>query len=349
MIRAVAVEMTTLDEPIATEVLPADAKAIERSATLLRSGALVAFPTETVYGLGADASNSAAVRGIFAAKGRPVDHPLIVHLAAPGELSKWAAEIPDAAWKLAEAFWPGPLTLILRRASGASELLTGSRETIGLRVPSHPVARQLLHQFGGAIAAPSANRFGRVSPTCAQHVWDELAGRIPLILDGGSCTVGLESTIVDLSSGRAAVLRPGAVTSEQIQAVLGNSLGTKGDDSPQVSGSLESHYAPQARVEIVPASELEVRAQRLIQAGKKVAVLAGGRSVADIPAGAVLLETPSSDEMYARDLYRLLRQADADGCEVVLAVLPPETGIGQAIADRLSKAAGPRPKGDERP
>ena len=342
-------EKTTLDEPFATEVLPADAEAIEKAATLLRSGGLVAFPTETVYGLGADAANPAAVRGIFAAKGRPVDHPLIVHLAQPGELSKWAAEIPDSAWRLAEAFWPGPLTLILRRAGGASHLLTGGRETIGLRVPGHPIARQLLGRIGGAIAAPSANRFGRVSPTCAQHVWDELAGRIPLILDGGSCTVGLESTIVDLSAGRGAVLRPGGITSEQIEAVLGSSLGATTADSPQVSGSLESHYAPQARVEIVPASELAMRTQRLVQEGTKVAVLGAAPEKSELPASAVVLEGPIGDQQYARDLYRLLRQADAEGCEVVLAVLPPETGLGRAIADRLRKAAGPRPARDERP
>ena len=338
-----------MDRSVATEILPADAEAIEKAATLLRSGALVAFPTETVYGLGADAANPAAVRGIFAAKGRPVDHPLIVHLARPGELSKWAAEIPDVAWRLAEAFWPGPLTLILRRAGGASDLLTGGRETIGLRVPGHPIARHLLGRFGGAIAAPSANRFGRVSPTCAQHVWDELAGRIPLILDGGSCTVGLESTIVDVSSSRPAVLRLGGITSEQIEAVLGSFLGETTADSPQVSGSLESHYAPQARVEIVPASELADRAQRLVHEGRKVAVLAIALRESELPKSVIVLEAPHGDEQYARDLYRLLRQADAEGCDVVLAVLPPETGLGRAIADRLRKAAGPRPAGDERP
>jgi L-threonylcarbamoyladenylate synthase len=293
---------------------------------VLARGGLVAFPTETVYGLGAAAENPTAVRAMFAAKGRPADHPVIVHLGRAELLADWSAEIPPAAAALASSFWPGPLTLIVRRTSNASDLVTGGLDTVGLRVPGHPVAQRLLAQFGGAIAAPSANRFGRVSPTTAEHVLSELDGRVEIILDGGPCQVGLESTIVDVSRGQPAILRPGGITVEQIERVLGAAMNHPQADAPRVSGSLDSHYAPRAIVELVAASELASRAQALSADGKRV----------------VVLNAPADLQQFARDLYSLLRQADDSGCDVILATLPPETGIGAAIADRLRKAAGRR-------
>lgn len=309
-----------------TIVLPADDAGIRRAADVLARGGLVAFPTETVYGLGAAAENPSAVRAMFAAKGRPADHPVIVHLGSASLLADWAAEIPSAATSLAEAFWPGPLTLIVRRTSKASDLVTGGLDTVGLRVPGHPVAQRLLAEFGGEIAAPSANRFGRVSPTTAEHVLSELNGRVEIILDDGPCQVGLESTIVDVSRGQPAILRPGGITAEQIERVLGSAMGNSLATAPRVSGSLESHYAPRALVELVSSDQLASRTQALTAEGKRVVVLA----------------TPADLDQFARDLYSLLRQADAAGCDVILATLPHETGIGAAIADRLRKAAGRR-------
>ena len=245
---------------------------IEKAAEILRKGGLVAFPTETVYGLGADASNPAALRKVFAAKGRPADHPVIVHVARTSDLKHWAAEVPRSAWLLAEKFWPGPLTLVLKRAARVSDLITGGQDSVGLRVPSHPIAQQLLKAFGGGIAAPSANRFGRLSPTTAQHVREELGNAVDLVLDGGSCDVGIESTIVDLTRESPAVLRPGRISAQQIADVLLAQFAEPGADRPRVSGSLESHYAPGLPLKIVHPDEIEnyLRAR----AGTPVAVLA---------------------------------------------------------------------------
>jgi L-threonylcarbamoyladenylate synthase len=327
--------------PLMTQVLSATPDAVHMAAELLRQGRLVAFPTETVYGLGAAAENADAVRALFAAKGRPADHPVIVHLHSASQLGDWAADVPPAAKVLADAFWPGPLTLVLRRSSRASDLVTGGLDTIGLRVPAHPVARELLRVFGGGIAAPSANRFGRVSPTTAEHVLAELKGLVDAILDGGPCTVGLESTIVDLSRGRPVVLRPGGVTAEQLAAVLGPLTPAEASTEPRVSGSLPSHYAPQARVELVEPGGLARRAQELTAQGHKLAVLCRGR-VPALPASAVAISVPDDDSLLAQQLYATLRRVDELGCGVCLATLPRETGIGVAIADRLRKAAGPR-------
>jgi L-threonylcarbamoyladenylate synthase len=263
-------------------------------------------------------------------------------LADALQLSQWTSEVPEAARALAAAFWPGPLTMILRRTSRASDLVTGGLETVGLRVPGHPVARQLLRKFGGAIAAPSANRFGRVSPTTAAHVLDELKGLVDLILDAGPCQVGLESTIVDLTSGRPRVLRPGGITERQIEEVIGSISATTGGDVPRVSGSLESHYAPQARVELVPRGELGQRAAQHSEAGGRVAVLAPHGEVVAPDKRTTVLPVPPDDRQYAQELYALLRMADAQGCDVILATLPEGDGIAAAIADRLQKAAGPR-------
>ena len=317
---------------------------IQRAADILRAGGIVAFPTETVYGLGADADQGAAVRKIFAAKGRPADHPVIVHLYQSADIVDWAVDIPEFAWKLAESFWPGPLTLILKRSSRAKDVVTGGLGTVGLRVPRHPVAQELLARFGGAIAAPSANRFGRVSPTTAQHVRQEFGDELELILDGGDCQVGLESTIIDLTSDAPAILRPGYVTAEQIQHTLGRPLAAPTDDSPRCAGRLACHYAPQARVEIVAAQELSSRYAALTAAGLRVAVLGATPGVA-IPV-ASRIAVPQDVEAFAQQLYSLLRAVDDAGFDVALVTLPPETGLGTAIVDRLRRAAGPRSAAD---
>ena len=231
---------------------------IARAAAILRAGGLVAFPTETVYGLGADASNAQAVAKIFAAKGRPQDHPLIVHLAGVDWLPQWAREIPPAAHKLAAAFWPGPLTLILKRAAGVPDCVTGGQDSVGLRIPGHPVALELLRAFAGeeggrrfsGIAAPSANKFGRISPTSAEHVRAELGASVDAVLDGGECEVGIESTIVDLSRGRAVLLRPGQLTAAQIAAVLGWEVEAPDAAAPRAPGALASHYAPRTPIRV---------------------------------------------------------------------------------------------------
>jgi L-threonylcarbamoyladenylate synthase len=324
-----------------TRILPAAPEAIHEAAAVLRRGGLVAFPTETVYGLGADAQNETALRALFAAKGRPADHPVILHLADAALVDPFAAEVPNAARQLAGRFWPGPLTLVLRRSQRVSDLVTGGLGTVGIRVPGHPVALALLHEFGGPIAAPSANRFGRVSCTRAEHVMQELAGYVDLILDGGACPVGVESTIIDLSGSQPAVLRPGAVTSEQIVAVLGRAIGGPSADGPRVSGSLPSHYAPRASVEIVDSDQLEHQATELAAHGKKVAILS--RAPMFIArSNIVVLKVPETDDEFARELYAVLRRVDELNCDVALTALPMEHGLGTAIADRLRRAAGPR-------
>lgn len=311
-----------------------------RALAILHRGGLIGLPTETVYGLAADAENELAVRGIFAAKGRPVDHPLIVHLAEAKQIDQWAIDIPGEAWRLAAAFWPGPLTLILRRSDKAAPAVTGGLDTIGLRVPAHPVAQQVLQAFGGGLAAPSANRFGRVSPTTADHVREEFGDRVELVLEGGSCAIGIESTIVDLSVNEPTLLRPGAITAQQIEGILQRQLGDPAKNTTPASGRLASHYAPRAAVEIVRPSELEVRISDWAMRGSRVAVLAP-RLELDLP-GVSHRPMPDSPEGFARELYAALREADAAGAEIALIVPPPESGVGIAIADRLRKAAAPR-------
>jgi len=325
-----------------SRVLSADAAAIREAAAILRRGGLVAFPTETVYGLGADAENEEALTALFAAKGRPADHPVIMHLADVGLVENFVTDVPPAARKLAAAFWPGPMTLVLRRNKRVSDRVTGGLETVGLRVPVHSIAHALLVEFGGPIAAPSANRFGRVSCTCAEHVASELDERVDLILDGGPCDVGLESTIIDVSSGQPAILRPGAITQEQIAAVIREALQPPSAESPRAPGTLASHYAPQAHVELVEEPLLASRAKEYASSGKKVAVL--GRGTARVAAcdNIICLDGPPDDEGLAHELYALLRRADELGCDVVLVAPPEQQGIGTAIIDRLRRAAGPR-------
>ncbi len=302
---------------------------IQSAIALLKSGELVAFPTETVYGLGADASNPGAVVKIFEIKGRPRNHPLIVHLADAENIREWAREIPGEAWALAEKFWPGPLTLILKRSPRALDAVTGGFDTVGLRVPAHPVALALLHGFGGGVAAPSANRFGAVSPTTAAHVRAEFGDAVPTVLDGGPCGVGVESTIVDLSSGTPSLLRPGGVTREELERVLHASVPLNQSGKVRSPGQLESHYAPRAEVMLASRSETRERETALRAAGKKVMLL--GEHIDE-----------NDSQAFARSLYAALREADAQGADVLLATLPDERGLGLAIADRLRKAAGAR-------
>ena len=235
-----------------------NARAIASAASLLRNGGVVAFPTETVYGLGAAAENNEAVRRIFSIKGRPADHPLIVHLADAGMIGRWAREIPDAAFRLAEYFWPGPLTIVLRRSASVSDLVTGGLDTVGIGCPAHPVSRALLREFGGGVAAPSANRFGRISPTCADHVRDELGSAPDLILDGGDCQVGLESTIISLVDDRPVLLRPGGISLPELCEALGREVAHPGQPDPalRAPGCHASHYAPLTPSFIISAVNL---------------------------------------------------------------------------------------------
>ena len=322
---------------------PVDAALIDRAAAILRRGGLVAVPTETVYGLAADASNPAAVRAIFAAKGRPADHPVIVHVADAQSLDRWAREVPDAARKLAAAFWPGPLTLVLPRATHVNDLITGGQDTIGLRAPAHAWARALLQAFGGALAAPSANRFGRISPTMADHVRADLGekphGAVDLILDGGRCPVGIESTIVNLSGRAPTLLRPGAVTRAALEQVLGTAVIDAGADAPRVSGRLESHYAPATPLEIVAPDLLRARIAEL--ADCRLAILAAPGLIAQTPEHVVAkLEAACEPVRYGHDLYAHLHTLDASGADRLLISAPPAGPDWAAVADRLRRAQG---------
>lgn len=318
---------------------------LETVAQKLREGGLVAFPTETVYGLGADAENERAIARLFAVKGRPRHHPLIVHLASASELPRWAVRIPESAHRLAEACWPGPLTLLLEKSARVPDATTGGLPSVGLRVPAHPLALELLRRFGGGIAAPSANRFGRVSPTRAEHVLSDLGDDIDALLDGGECQIGLESTIVDLTRPTPVVLRPGGITLERIESLLGMSVERVVPADARAPGLLSSHYAPEARVEVVPASALAQRAAVLASQGERVAILLShhdDRVVLGSLEGVTLLDLGPSDESAAQRLYGALRLADAQKATVVLASPPAAAGLGSALADRLHKAAGPR-------
>lgn len=321
---------------------------IRRAADLLRAGELVGLPTETVYGLAADALDPVAVRKIFAAKGRPADHPLIVHLPDADHLPRWAVSIPKEAVALARAFWPGPLTLILKRESGVPDEVTGGQDTVGVRVPAHPVALALLRVFDSGLAAPSANRFGRISPTTAAHVADELAGRLAMVLDGGPCEVGIESTILDLSrlaEHGPEILRPGAISPEDIAAVIGRRPHVRGEASaiddavvPRVSGALAAHYAPRTPLCLIDGVRLVEEASVLAGEGSRVAVLA--RTVAD-PHDARLIwrSAPATAAPYAHELYATLRELDALGADFIVVEELPRTLEWRAIGDRLGRAA----------
>ncbi|MBS1169740.1 MAG: threonylcarbamoyl-AMP synthase [Burkholderiaceae bacterium] len=322
---------------------------IRRAAALLESGRLVAFPTETVYGLGADAEDPAAVAQIYAAKGRPSTHPLIVHLAPEADLGQWAREVPEAAKKLIAAFWPGPLTLIMKKSLQVPDAATGGQDTIGLRCPSHPVAQALLRAFKqgrGGVAAPSANRFGHVSPTTAQHVKDEFrddigdSGRIGMVLDGGQSQVGIESTIIDLSRWEThgpVLLRPGHIGADAIAAVLGVEPRLPDAAAPRASGTLEAHYAPLAPVALVSSGELVATVAQLHAVRKRVVLLC--HTPHSLPTGIAQISLPSTPEGYAHGLYAALRVLDGERADLILVEAPPAAAAWQGVNDRLRRAA----------
>ena len=306
--------------------------ALKNAAKQLQNGHLVAFPTETVYGLGADATNETAVSRIYSVKGRPSDHPLIVHLPDWQMMGDWAIDIPDYAIDLARAYWPGPMTLVLKRSELAKDFITGGQETVGIRVPNQTLALQLLSEFsklgGKGVAAPSANRFGQVSPTTADAVSQELGGFLDLgdlILDGGPCSVGLESTIIDCTNSAPKILRPGAVTIELIEKVTGLKVDSIINSEIRVSGSLENHYAPTAEVllDVIP------------QPGDGFIAL----DEIPTPQGVIRLAAPKDDEDFAHDLYGALRAGDLQNLHRIVVAQPKGEGIAIAIRDRLKRAA----------
>ncbi|MFD5814123.1 L-threonylcarbamoyladenylate synthase [Streptomyces sp. NPDC127038] len=323
--------------------MTATATDIGRAADVLRAGGLVALPTETVYGLGANAEDPVAVARIFQVKGRPPSHPLIVHIAAADQLDDWVEEVPATARLLAEHFWPGPLTLVLRRGRRVPLEATGGLETVAVRVPDHPVALALLSAFGGGVTAPSANRFGSVSPTTAGHVRAELGDAVDVVLDGGSCQVGVESTIVDVTGEMPSILRPGGVTREDLEAALGHPVAVPSTSGVRVPGQHPSHYAPRARVVLVEPENVVAEAELAQEAGHQVGVfLPPGLADAAVKAHAVVA-LPGSLDAYAHGLYGFLRELDQQGCDLIVASLPVEEGLGLAVANRLRRAAGPRP------
>lgn len=322
------------------EHLQATEEDILYAAELVRAGEVVAFPTETVYGLGADAACEKALARIFALKGRPADHPLIVHLADLCHVDRWARQIPDAALTLAERFWPGPLTLILRKRPQVPDLVTGSQDTIGIRIPSHPVARSLLAAFGSGIAAPSANRFGRISPTAAEHVRQELGNGPAMILNGGSCTVGLESTILDLSGRQPTLLRPGAITARSLEEVLGRpvALPDRATLTVRAPGMLRSHYAPQTPLHLVASDELAAVATGLLRRGVSVALATIREEPALDSPLCRHITMPAEPSAYGRELYATLRMLDRSAVGVILVEVPPDEPGWGAVRDRLTRA-----------
>ena len=311
---------------------------IEHAASVLSAGGLVAFPTETVYGLGADASNPAAVRKIFEAKGRPATHPVIVHLADGAQLATWAREVPEGARRLARRFWPGPLTIILKRAPKVSDVVTGGQDTVALRVPSHPVAQQLLARFGGGIAAPSANRHGRVSATTAEHVRREFGATVDCVLDGGEARIDIESAIVDLSRGAPTLLRPGWITAVEIEAALGVALAAPTADAARAPGTLAAHYAPRTPLTLMEGDLALELAASLARQGRRVAVLALSARRPPLE-GLEWVAAPRDAAGYAHALYASLRRLDEAGCDAIIAEQTPQAPEWAAINDRLARAA----------
>ena len=328
-------------------ILPgADPQAILDAARRIQSGGLVGFPTETVYGLGADASSDKAVAGIFIAKGRPADHPLIVHLAAASQVDDYASSVPPFAARLTKAFWPGPLTVILPRRAGVAAAAAGGQNSIGLRCPSHPVALAFLQaclDLGvSGVAGPSANRFGRVSPTTAQHVSQEFGDDL-LVLDGGPCDIGIESSIVDCTRGRPVLLRPGVLTRAQLEAACGEPVLDQDDlqeqdSAPRASGTLESHYAPNAKVRLMDAGMIRAALELLGADAAHIAVYA--RTLFSIPSTRVLYRRmPDDAAATAQQLFAVLRGFDAQAARLIWIETPPATSEWEGVRDRLGRAA----------
>jgi len=311
---------------------------IEAAVDALRDGELVAFPTETVYGLGANASNPAAVRKVFELKGRPSSHPVIVHIDQRKYLKRWVRDVSPAAEKLAEAFWPGPLTLVLPRADGVHDVVTGGQDTIAIRIPSHPMARQLLDAFGGGIAAPSANRYGRLSATRAEHVEGEFGDAVKVILDGGECQLGLESTIVSCLGDEVRLLRPGSITLGQLRNVVGEVAIGADKTTPRVPGSTAAHYAPGTPVTIVPGGELDALAATLSEGGLRIAVLAQRLPLKTYET-VTWINAGKRAEVFGHDLYANLRTLDKAGCTRILVQEVPGDERWDAVRDRIARAA----------
>lgn len=309
---------------------------IRHAAEILKQGGLVAFPTETVYGLGADASNSAAVARLYAVKRRPPDHPVIVHFDSAERAFTWARNVPEAARKLAAHFWPGPLTLVLKRSAPAKDFITGGQDNVGLRVPSHPVAHEMLAAFGGGVAAPSANRFGAVSPTTAAHVRADLGDDVDLILEGGASEVGIESTILDLSGAAPVLLRPGRISKSELEELLKSEVREKGSEPVRHPGGLERHYAPRTPAKLVASHALDAEIARLKE---KVAVLAFSRPDERVD---YWLRMPRDPAAYAHRLYGALRELDSAGCAQIFVETPPDAPEWAAVRDRLLRACGER-------
>lgn len=303
---------------------------------LLQAGEVIGLPTETVYGLAADASNPEAVKKIFALKNRPIDHPLIVHIASDRYLKDWAISIPERAYQLTQVFWPGPLTLILKKAPHVSSIITGGQETIGLRCPSHPVAQTVLQVFQGGIAAPSANRFGYTSSTSADHVRQDFGDKIPLVLEGGVCQVGIESTIVDLTAELPTILRPGMITQAQLEAVLQCPVLVGSKRSPRVSGSLASHYAPKTPTKIMAWQDLLAYCQSLKSTDHIVVITR--QSLPFHFSYIIWKQLPDNAERYAQLLYHTLRESDQLGVREILIEQVPSEGDWAAVYDRLKRA-----------
>jgi len=323
-----------------TQVLEATPEALTRAAEVIRAGGLVAFPTETVYGLGANALSAAAVAKIFEAKERPRGNPLIVHVADATALDEVAVRVTDRAREVVAIFWPGPLTLVLERAAPVPLITTGGLDTVAVRAPAHPVAQALIRAAGRPLAAPSANRSGRPSPTRAPHVVEDLGGRIELILDGGSTSVGLESTVLDMTTEPPTLLRPGGVTLEQLEAHLGRVRLATGDDEAagRSPGLRFRHYAPRAKVVLIEAGAGEEAVVSWLDGGKSVALMVQRSVGLDRPGLRVRL-MPVDLEAYGRDLFEALRELDATGVEAIFVEGIAEVGLGRAIMDRLRRAA----------
>lgn len=319
------------------KVVRASQAEIEAAVDALRDGELVAFPTETVYGLGANASNPAAVRKVFELKDRPASHPVIVHIDQAKYLKRWVRELSPAAEKLAAAFWPGPLTLVLPRAESVHDEVTGGQDTVAVRIPSHPMARQLLDAFGGGIAAPSANRYGRLSATRAEHVQDEFGDAVKIILDGGECQLGLESTIVSCI-GEVRLLRPGSITLGQLRGVVGEVLIGGDNAAPRVPGSSAAHYAPGTPLTIVPGGELDALAGSMSEGGQRIAVLAQRLPLKTYET-VTWINAGKRAESFGHDLYANLRTLDKAGCARILVQEVPGDERWDAIRDRVARAA----------
>ena len=322
-----------------------DQKAIAEAVRILDAGGLVAMPTETVYGLAADADNEKAVLNTYRAKGRPTNHPLIVHVASAEDIPWWAESTPEAE-ALARRYWPGPLTLVLKKKPRCGLWVTGGQDTVALRCPSHPWAHALLKAFGGpkhrGLTAPSANSFGRISPSCARHVADDLgvkpAGKLDMILDGGTCEYGIESTMLNLSSGRPEILRHGVITREMLEEALGCEVPDAGKDAPRASGRLKSHYAPKTKAELLPEEALILRAKALSDEGLRLAVMAPERLKAKLPEVATFISAPDSALSYGAFLYEARHELDAAHADRILIAAPPSTPEWAAVDDRLGRA-----------